>query len=61
LRLGRVSDVPVNEIEFGHSVENIARHWCQRHSIPYLGRAEIGHDSGNTIVPFGLARAFASQ
>jgi muramoyltetrapeptide carboxypeptidase len=59
LRLGRVSDVPANEIEFGQSAEEIARHWCARHSIPYLGRADIGHDAGNTIVPFGLARAFA--
>ncbi|HOB12983.1 MAG TPA: LD-carboxypeptidase [Novosphingobium sp.] len=61
LRLGRVSDVPVNEVDFGHSVEDIARHWCARHSIPYLGRADIGHDIDNTIVPFGLARSFAGQ
>lgn len=61
LRLGRVGDVPVNEVEFGHSVEDIARHWCNRHAIPYLGRAEIGHDIDNTIVPFGLARSFSGQ
>lgn len=61
LRLGRVSDVPVNEVDFGHSVDAIARHWCQRHAIPYLGRAAIGHDIDNTIVPFGLARSFAGQ
>ncbi|MFM5922704.1 MAG: LD-carboxypeptidase [Novosphingobium sp.] len=61
LRLGRVGDVPVNEVEFGHSVEDIARHWCDRHAIPYLGRAGIGHDIDNTIVPFGLARSFAGQ
>lgn len=59
LRLGRVSDVPVNEVEFGHSAEDIAQHWCARHAIPYLGRADIGHDANNTIVPFGLARSFA--
>ena len=61
LRLGRVNDVPVNEIDFGQSVEEIARHWCARHSIPYLGRAAIGHDIDNTIVPFGLARSFAGE
>ncbi len=61
LRLGRVSDVPVNEVEFGQSVEDIARHWCARHSIPYLGRAQIGHDIDNSIVPFGLARSFTGQ
>ncbi len=61
LRLGRISDVPPNEVEFGQTVEEIARHWCARHSIPYLGRADIGHDIDNTIVPFGLARSFAGQ
>jgi len=51
----------VNEVDFGQSAEEIARFWCGRHSIPYLGRADIGHDIDNTIVPFGLARAFARQ
>jgi muramoyltetrapeptide carboxypeptidase len=55
LRLGRVSQVPENDRPFGASVEEIARHWCARHSIPFLGAADIGHDAGNTIVPFGLA------
>ena len=59
LRLGRVSDVPVNEVEFGQSAKEIAQHWCSRHAIPYLGRADIGHDADNKIVPFGLARSFA--
>lgn len=61
LRLGKVSGVPVNEVDFGQSAEEIARYWCARHSIPYLGRAVIGHDIDNTIVPFGLARSFAGQ
>lgn len=26
--------------------------WCRRSGIPYLGRADIGHDSDNKIVPF---------
>ncbi|MBS0482398.1 MAG: LD-carboxypeptidase [Proteobacteria bacterium] len=56
LRLGRISDVPENDIAFGHEVEEIARHWCDRHAIAYLGRADIGHDIANKIVPFGLAR-----
>lgn len=55
LRLGRVSDVPENDRPFGSSAEDIARHWCARHAIPYLGRADIGHDAGNHVVPFGLA------
>lgn len=61
LRLGKVSDVPVNEVDFGQSADEIARFWCDRHSIPYLGRAAIGHDIDNSIVPFGLARSFAGQ
>lgn len=61
LRLGKVSDVPVNEVDFGQSADEIARHWCDRHSIPYLGRAMIGHDIDNAIVPFGLARSFSGQ
>ena len=57
LRLGRVSDVPENDRPFGMDAEQIARFWCERTGIPYLGRADIGHDAGNAIVPFGLARA----
>lgn len=55
LRLGRVSDVPENDRPFGADAEAIARDWCQRHAIAYLGRADIGHDADNKIVPFGLA------
>ena len=57
LRLGRVSDVPDNDIAFGQTAEQIAKHWCQQRAIPYLGRADIGHDGANKIVPFGLAGA----
>ena len=55
LRLGRVSAVPENEVQFGHSPEQIALYWCTRTGIAYLGRADIGHDVANKIVPFGLA------
>jgi muramoyltetrapeptide carboxypeptidase len=55
LRLGRVSDVPENDRPFGADVEEIARYWCARHAIRYLGEADIGHDAANRIVPFGLA------
>lgn len=57
LRLGRVSDVPENDRPFGIEPEQIARYWCDRHSIPFLGSADIGHDAANKIVPFGLASA----
>lgn len=54
LRLGRVSDVPENDREFGATAGQIVRHWCDRHAIAYLGDADIGHDAANKIVPFGL-------
>jgi muramoyltetrapeptide carboxypeptidase len=54
LRLGRVSEVPENDRPFGAEAEEIARYWCERHAIRYLGEADIGHDSANRIVPFGL-------
>lgn len=55
LRLGRVSHVPENDRPFGADEVEIARYWCERAGIPYLGRADIGHDAANKIVPFGLA------
>ena len=33
--------------------EEVARYWCERSGIPWLGRADIGHDIDNKIVPFG--------
>ena len=53
LKLGRVSDVPPNDPEFGQTEEQVVRHWCAASGIPYLGRADIGHDADNKIVPFG--------
>jgi muramoyltetrapeptide carboxypeptidase len=57
IRLGRINAVPENDRPFGASEEDIARHWCERAGIPYLGLADIGHDAANKIVPFGLARS----
>jgi muramoyltetrapeptide carboxypeptidase len=54
LRLGRVNDVQENDPDFGMTDEAIARHWCSVSGIPYLGAADIGHDAGNKIVPFGI-------
>ena len=53
IRIGRFSDIPDNDPPFGQGVEDIARHWCAVSGITYLGRADIGHDSANKIVPFG--------
>jgi len=56
IRLGRCSGVPPNDPDFGHTPEQIVQHWCERSGIPYLGRADIGHDAHNKIVPFGLLK-----
>lgn len=55
IRLGRCSLVPPNEPEFGQTEVQVVEHWCGRAGIRYLGRADIGHDVGNKIVPFGSA------
>jgi muramoyltetrapeptide carboxypeptidase len=56
IRLGRCSAIPPNDPDFGQTEEDIARHWCDVSGIPYLGRADIGHDSANKVVPFGRFR-----
>lgn len=53
IRLGRVSDVPENDRPFGEDAETITKRWCGLNGIAYLGRADIGHDADNKIVPFG--------
>ncbi|MFC7536775.1 LD-carboxypeptidase [Sphingomonas sp. GCM10030256] len=51
LRLGRCR-VPENDRPFGSDEEGIVRDWCRRSGIPYRGRADIGHDAANKVVPF---------
>ena len=53
LRLGRCSRIEDNDIPFGETELEIARRWCAEAGIPFLGRADIGHDAGNKVVPFG--------
>jgi muramoyltetrapeptide carboxypeptidase len=57
IRLGRCSAIPDNEPEFVKNEEDIAQHWCEVSGIPYLGRADIGHDVDNKVVPFGRLAA----
>jgi muramoyltetrapeptide carboxypeptidase len=59
LRLGRLGTVPENDRPFGAEPEDIARAHQSRAGIPYLGRADIGHDAANKIVPFDLATEHA--
>ena len=53
IRLGRCSDIPANDPDFVLTEEEVVRHWCGVSGIPYLGRADIGHDADNKVVPFG--------
>lgn len=53
IRLGRCSLVPPNEPDFGQSEQQVVEFWCKRAGVAFLGRADIGHDVENKIVPFG--------
>lgn len=57
IRLGRCSAIPDNEPDFGQTEEEVVGFWCARSGIPYLGRADIGHDIDNKVVPFGTRRS----
>jgi muramoyltetrapeptide carboxypeptidase len=53
IMLGRCSDITANQPDFAMDEEEVARAWCEKSGIPWLGRADIGHDADNKIVPFG--------
>jgi muramoyltetrapeptide carboxypeptidase len=53
IRLGRVADVLENDPDFGSDEASIVEQWCARSGITYGGRADIGHDADNKVVPFG--------
>lgn len=53
IKLGRVSDILPNDPVFAEDEEEIVTRWCRQAKIAYLGRADIGHDADNKIVPFG--------
>jgi muramoyltetrapeptide carboxypeptidase len=52
LRLGRVNDILANEPAFGLGEAAIVEQWCARSAILFGGRADIGHDAQNRVVPF---------
>jgi muramoyltetrapeptide carboxypeptidase len=53
IMLGRCSAIPENDPDFVMDEEQVVRHWCGVSGIPYLGRADIGHDVDNKVVAFG--------
>jgi muramoyltetrapeptide carboxypeptidase len=52
IKLGRCSQVPDNDPVFEMDEVAVIQHWCAASGIPYLGRADIGHDVANTVVAF---------
>jgi muramoyltetrapeptide carboxypeptidase len=52
IRMGRMSEIPENDPVFGRDAESIVRDWCERSGIRFGGRADIGHDAANRVVPF---------
>ena len=59
LRLGRCL-LKENDRPFGAELEEVVRFWCHRAGVRYGGRADIGHDSLNRIVPFPSCNGPAS-
>jgi muramoyltetrapeptide carboxypeptidase len=55
IRLGRASDIPENDPQFGQDEQAIAADWCRRSGIALGDPADIGHDCDNKVVPFGRA------
>jgi muramoyltetrapeptide carboxypeptidase len=53
LRLGRVGDILPNDMDFGADELTIVEDWCRRSGIAFGGRADVGHDAVNHVVPFG--------
>jgi muramoyltetrapeptide carboxypeptidase len=55
VRLGAISDVVNNDVDFGETGEFMMHRWCKEMGVPYLGRCEIGHVELNRVVPFGVS------
>ncbi len=53
IRLGRCTQVPDNDPPFLLDEVALIEHWCALSGIPWLGRADIGHDIQNKVVAFG--------
>jgi muramoyltetrapeptide carboxypeptidase len=47
-----VGNIPDNDPDFGRDEVAIVKEWCARSGIPFGGRADIGHDAANKVVPF---------
>jgi muramoyltetrapeptide carboxypeptidase len=52
IRLGRVADILPNDPPFAEDEAAIVESWCTRAGIEFGGRADVGHDAQNRVVPF---------
>ena len=52
IRLGRVGDILANDPQWAGDELAIVEDWCARSGIAFGGRADIGHDAANKVVPF---------
>jgi len=52
IRLGRVVNILPNDPAFAGDETTIIESWCRRSGIEFGGRADIGHDAANRVVPF---------
>jgi muramoyltetrapeptide carboxypeptidase len=52
VRMGRMTEIPENDPDFGSDAESIVKSWCERAGIRFAGHADIGHDAANKVVPF---------
>ena len=55
VRLGRIGDIQPNDPPWGETIEEMIVRWCGEMGVRYLGRADIGHDADNKVVPFGVS------
>jgi muramoyltetrapeptide carboxypeptidase len=54
VHIGRFSLVPENEVQFHMGSPEAVAAWCASRGVKSHKGADIGHDSDNKIVPFGL-------
>ncbi len=52
IREGRFSVDANPTAVFREPQGGVVKDWCARAGVPYLGRADIGHDADNKVVPF---------
>lgn len=57
IRLGRISDILPNDVDFGSDAAAIVEQWCARRGIRFGGAADIGHDAANRVVPFPTGKS----